>query len=196
MIGRQKLPTENTEEDEEEMTTGVTVDTDDGQGNDNGNDNEDENNFGTVMTIQVPSTATAGSILEVVDPSNNECRIVVVPDGIEAGQYFQIYRDSWKVCSDYSQENAFASRDSTTCCCIYGDSISASFLTSSKTRIPTDAFDCIRGMGALQVSLGHFFTFYADFENAATPEFGGGNAVLMFFVMSGFLMTIGYAGAS
>jgi hypothetical protein len=25
-------------------------------------------------------------------------------------------------------------------------------------------------------------------------EFGGGNAVLMFFVMSGFIMMIGYAG--
>ena len=70
MIGRQKLPTENTEEDEEEMTTGVKVDTNDDQSNDNGNDNEDENNFGAVMIIQVPSTATAGSILEVVDPSN------------------------------------------------------------------------------------------------------------------------------
>ena len=46
-------------------------------------------------------------------------------------------------------------------------------------------------MGALQVSLGHFFTFYADYGSVATPEFGGGNAVLMFFVMSGFLIMIG-----
>jgi hypothetical protein len=51
-------------------------------------------------------------------------------------------------------------------------------------RVRTEPFNAIRGVAALQVSLGHFFTFHAS---AAIPgiDLGGGNAVTIFFVMSG-----------
>ena len=48
-------------------------------------------------------------------------------------------------------------------------------------------------MGALQVSIGHLTAIFMD----GTPEgleLGGGNAVIMFFIMSGFVMQVGYAG--
>ena len=60
-------------------------------------------------------------------------------------------------------------------------------------RVATEPFDAIRGFAALQVSLGHFFTFWARGDGRGI-ELGGGNAVLMFLIMSGFVMTIGYAG--
>ena len=59
-------------------------------------------------------------------------------------------------------------------------------------RVATEAFDCIRGFGALQVMLGHFYTYWC--HEASGLELGGGNAVLMFFLMSGFIMQVGYAG--
>ena len=46
---------------------------------------------------------------------------------------------------------------------------------------------------ARQVSLGHFFTYWARGAGRGV-ELGGGNAVLMFLIMSGFIMTVGYAG--
>ena len=68
-------------------------------------------------------------------------------------------------------------------------------------QVSTEAFTCIRGMGALQVFLGHYFTYFAktneiplaSSKTPSMPDFGGGNAVLMFFIMSGFLMMVGYA---
>jgi len=61
-------------------------------------------------------------------------------------------------------------------------------------RVHSAAFDCIRGFGALQVSLGHFFSSYVYYHEAGGIELGGGNAVIMFFLMSGFVMQVGYAG--
>ena len=55
-------------------------------------------------------------------------------------------------------------------------------------RVATEAFDCIRGFGALQVMLGHFYTYWC--HEASGLELGGGNAVLMFFLMSGFIMQV------
>lgn len=52
-------------------------------------------------------------------------------------------------------------------------------------RVHSAAFDCIRGFGALQVSLGHFFSSYVYYHEAGGIELGGGNAVIMFFLMSG-----------
>lgn len=52
-------------------------------------------------------------------------------------------------------------------------------------RVHTPALDAIRGFGALQVSLGHW---------GVAGETGGGSAVQTFFIMSGFIMMIGYAG--
>ena len=60
-------------------------------------------------------------------------------------------------------------------------------------RLSTDAFDCIRGMGSLQVFFGHFYNFFSKPTDSIPQEYGGGCAVLMFFVMSGFLMMTGYA---
>ena len=60
-------------------------------------------------------------------------------------------------------------------------------------RVATEPFGAIRGFAALQVSLGHFFTFWARGDGRGI-ELGGGNAVLMFLIMSGFVMTVGYAG--
>ena len=194
--GRQKLPTDNRDDD---MSIATKSATDNHHSDENeDHDNEDDDECSDVMIVQVPSAATSGSLLEVIDPRSDKCRMVIVPDGVVPGEYFEVHRDTWKVSSAIN-DSVNVSRltqhtEFTGCFCMYGDPISALALMSTKTRIHTEAFDCIRGMGSLQVSLGHFFTFYANFENAATPEFGGGNAVLMFFVMSGFLMTIGYAG--
>ena len=60
------------------------------------------------------------------------------------------------------------------------------------SKVRTEAFDCLRGFAALQVSLGHYFTYWAP--NVFRGELGGGDAVLMFFLMSGFVMQVGYAG--
>ena len=60
-------------------------------------------------------------------------------------------------------------------------------------RVATEPFDAIRGFAALQVSLGHYFTYWARGDGRGI-ELGGGNAVLMFLIMSGFVMTVGYAG--
>lgn len=58
----------------------------------------------------------------------------------------------------------------------------------ASSRVRTEAFECIRGFAALQVSLGHCFTYWAP--NVPHGEMGGGNAVLMFFLMSGFVMQV------
>lgn len=72
--------------------------------------------------------------------------------------------------------------------------------TALPKQVNTEAFTCIRGMGALQVFLGHFFAYFAKTneiplaaKTQSMPDFGGGSAVLMFFIMSGFLMMVGYA---
>ena len=49
----------------------------------------------------------------------------------------------------------------------------------------------------LQVAIGHWYTtFYSRFAGehgeGNVNEFGGGNAVQMFFIMSGFLMTFNF----
>jgi hypothetical protein len=76
--------------------------------------------------------------------------------------------------------------------CTETDPPSARMLHKGR-RVPTEALTCIRGFGALQVAVGHYYTFM-DTDVGHESEFGGGNAVLMFFVMSGFVMMIGYAG--
>ena len=78
------------------------------------------------------------------------------------------------------------------CCCWRADHTAAR-RTHSGVRVRTEAFDAVRGFGALQVAVGHFFSFWARGDGDGL-ELGGGNAVLMFFVMSGFVMTVGYAG--
>ena len=65
-------------------------------------------------------------------------------------------------------------------------------LAKGQRRVPTAPFDGIRGFGALQVAIGHWFDFMR--KNRDGTEWGGGNAVLMFFVMSGFVMMLGYGG--
>ena len=58
-----------------------------------------------------------------------------------------------------------------------------------RVRVRTEAFDGIRGLCALQVAVGHYCTFYTRLH----VDIGGGNAVLVFFIMSGFVMQVGYA---
>jgi peptidoglycan/LPS O-acetylase OafA/YrhL len=66
-------------------------------------------------------------------------------------------------------------------------------LNANRT-VPTEAFQCLRGCGSIQILLGHFFFFFVGKSGDSLQyEFGGGNAVNMFFVMSGFLMIVGYA---
>ena len=57
------------------------------------------------------------------------------------------------------------------------------------SRVRTEIFDAIRGIGALQVALGHW---YGNFLQWNRPT-GAGTAVTLFITMSGFLMTVGYA---
>jgi len=59
-------------------------------------------------------------------------------------------------------------------------------------RVPSGAFGAVRAIGALQVAVGHFFTFVC--RGYPGLEVGGGNAVLIFLLMSGFVMQVGYAG--
>ena len=59
-------------------------------------------------------------------------------------------------------------------------------------RVNTVPFECIRGFGALQVSIGHYYAFWST-KTYPGIEMGGGNAVLMFLIMSGFVMQVGYA---
>ena len=86
------------------------------------------------------------------------------------------------------------------------DSGESSVLYSNRQRsrvVPTIAFDCIRGFAAIQVYCGHYFSFFAKQhdrnaihrygQSLNQADFGGGNAVFMFFIMSGFLMQIGYS---
>lgn len=59
-------------------------------------------------------------------------------------------------------------------------------------RVPTGPFGAVRAIGALQVAVGHFFTYVC--RRYPGVEVGGGNAVLIFLLMSGFVMQVGYAG--
>lgn len=56
-------------------------------------------------------------------------------------------------------------------------------------RVDTAAFDGLRGIGALQVSLGHFS---GHFYYRIRIDFGGATAVVLFLIMSGALMAIAY----
>jgi peptidoglycan/LPS O-acetylase OafA/YrhL len=88
------------------------------------------------------------------------------------------------------------------CCCFPSDPTQALVLHApSKNpsinkecskRVSTTSFTAIRGFGSVQVAVGHFFTYFA--RDSTGSEFGGANAVFLFFVMSGFLMMVGYAG--
>jgi peptidoglycan/LPS O-acetylase OafA/YrhL len=83
--------------------------------------------------------------------------------------------------------------DAVTCCgCGVGWPGPARALAKDQRRVPTAAFDGIRGFGALQVAVGHFFEFMR--KGRDRTEWGGGSAVLMFFIMSGFVMMLGYGG--
>lgn len=77
------------------------------------------------------------------------------------------------------------------CCCFQAFPNEARRLHVGK-RVDADAFQGVRAIGALQVTVGHFFYHFARRTDGI--DAGGGNAVLIFFVMSGFVMTIGYAG--
>ena len=77
-------------------------------------------------------------------------------------------------------------------CCMLSSAPAAARMLHRGRRVSTEPFDCIRGFGALQVAIGHWFAFVRMGKGGT--EFGGGSAVLMFFVMSGFVMQLGYAG--
>jgi peptidoglycan/LPS O-acetylase OafA/YrhL len=67
-----------------------------------------------------------------------------------------------------------------------------------KVIVPTEAFEFIKGFGCLQVFLGHYqlwtkVDYGHDNGMIREADFGGGSAVFMFFIMSGMLLTIGYA---
>ena len=81
-------------------------------------------------------------------------------------------------------------------CCFTHDHVAAreGEYNSRCARVRTEAFDCLRGFAALQVSIGHYFSYWAGSGYDHPHELGGGNAVLMFFLMSGFVMQVGYAG--
>lgn len=61
----------------------------------------------------------------------------------------------------------------------------------SKGRIRTASFEGVRGFAALQVSCGHLFSIYV---RRATIDLGGGNAVIVFLVMSGLVMVLANHG--
>ena len=78
-------------------------------------------------------------------------------------------------------------------CCGVEANHQAMRLLHRGNRVETTAFECIRGFGALQVAIGHYFSIWSV-DTTPGSDFGGGNAVLMFFLMSGFIMMVGYAG--
>jgi len=164
----------------------------------------------TSFVLQCPNAATDGSIIVVVSPKTGRTLDIVVPKNIQSGQYLQIDEndtvetiESVNNKNSYTLSHLYAENNNTACACLcfeplhvgetgqacfqYTDPISARLLHNSDhsgEKIPTEAFDCIRGMGALQVSMGHLFAmFMIDGEGV---DFGGENAVLMFFIMSGF----------
>lgn len=145
----------------------------------------------SVLVLQCPSTATDDSTLEIVFKGTGRPLLVNVPSGVESGDYFfaKCFNED-ETTSRTSENTELEDLDLDRCCCKYSDPNTAKLLKRADSRIPTGAFDCIRGMGALQVSIGHYFIY---FSTTAGGEFGGEDAVLMFFIMSGFLMMIGYA---
>ena len=58
-------------------------------------------------------------------------------------------------------------------------------------RMPTAAFDAIRGWASLQVAIGHYFMFMSHGHYFNGLCIGGGSSVLIFFLMSAFVMMIG-----
>ena len=152
---------------------------------------KEENGGSGSASLQCPSLAKEGSIIDIKDREGEGTRQVIVPPGVKPGDFFIFEED---LGSDIELSNDTS--QPVTCCRFPSDSVAAEALLLPSKKIATEAFDCIRGMGALQVSIGHFFNYYVENGNSPSPEFGGGNAVLMFFVMSGFLMMIGYAGKS
>ena len=74
-------------------------------------------------------------------------------------------------------------------CCGVEANHQAMRLLHRGNRVET-AFECIRGFGALQVAIGHYFSIWSV-DTTPGSDFGGGNAVLMFFLMSGFIAMVG-----
>ena len=153
-------------------------------------------------TVAMPPNAVPGQLL-TVDVQGVRMS-VTVPPGSTPGALLQFAVPQLPAAAP---QVAAAHARCCLCCCrtaaLPGEQVSAccgllpGFPHSARAiargrRVPTASFDAIRGFAALQVAIGHFFAFWR--RGADATEWGGGNAVLMFFIMSGFVMMLGYGG--